>query len=146
MDFLRGPGTAAEAVVNGGPGRLLYFGPADGNFVFAVRSLDPNLQMSVIRAGKLPRKLLEETSIETFCRRYGIDWVIFERPPTGQFWPKLHAGLQASRKPVKTVPLQSNRSRWQTGEVEVYRFADWRNHPQDVLPLPTLAPAGKLRF
>jgi 4-amino-4-deoxy-L-arabinose transferase-like glycosyltransferase len=148
MDFLRGPHAAAEAVMtgNGGPGRILYAGPADGNFVFAVRSLDPKLQMSVIRAGKLPRKMLEEMSIETFCQQYGIDWVVFERTPAGHFWSKLHAGLQASGRLEKTLPLESSRTRWLEGVIEVYRFDDWRNHPQDVLPLPVSAPAGKLRF
>jgi 4-amino-4-deoxy-L-arabinose transferase-like glycosyltransferase len=144
IESLQGPGAAAEAVVQGTPARMLYVGPADGNFVFAVRALDPQLQMAVLPAAKLPRKMVEDMGIETFCRRYGIEWVIFENVVARHYWDKLHEGLQASAGLVKTVPLESNRSRWRDGSVEVYRFASANNHFKDVLPLPVVLPSGKI--
>jgi hypothetical protein len=125
---------------------VLYVGPADGNFAFALRTLDPQLRMTVLPAGKLSRKMLEETAIDVFCRRYGIEWVVFENVVGRQGWSKLHGGLQASGNLVKTVPLESNRSRWRDGSVEVYRFAPANNHPNEVLPLPVLLPAGNIAF
>ena len=143
VESLRGPKAAAEVVVQGTPARVLYIGPADGNFVFAVRTLDPQLQMTVLPAGKLPRKMLEDIGIETFCRRYGIEWVVFENVAGRQAWAKIHDGLQAFGNLVKSVPLESNRFRWRAGSVEVYRFAA-NNHPNEVLPLPVVLPGGNI--
>ena len=143
IESLRGPKAAAEAIVHATRARVLYVGPADGNFVFAVRTLDPELQVTVLPAGKLPRKMLEETAIDVFCRRYGIEWVVFENV-AGRPWAKFHDGLQASGNLVKTAPLESNRSRWRNGSVEVYQFPSPNNHLEDVLPLPVLIPAGNI--
>ena len=143
VESLRGPKAAAEVVLQATPARVLYVGPADGNFIFAVRTLDPQLQMAVLPAGKLSLNMLENIGIETFCRRYGIEWVVFENVASRHFWDKLHDRLRASANLVKTVPLESNRSRWRDGSVEVYRFAA-DNHPRDVLPLPDVLPGGNI--
>ncbi|HTM48089.1 MAG TPA: hypothetical protein VL285_05400, partial [Bryobacteraceae bacterium] len=74
----------------------------------------------------------------------GIEWVVFENVVARHYWDKLHEGLQASAGLVKTVPLESNRSRWRDGSVEVYRFASANNHFKDVLPLPVVLPSGKI--
>lgn len=114
---------------------MLYAGAADGNFVFAARALDPNLQVTIIPARKIPRKTFEETSVEAFCRQYGIEWVIFEHVPGRQFWSSFHAGLNSGNL-QRRIPLESTRTRWQSGVLEVYRFPVPRNHPGGVLQLP----------
>jgi 4-amino-4-deoxy-L-arabinose transferase-like glycosyltransferase len=135
LDFLRGPAAAAGEIVRGGPARVLYAGAADGNFVFAARALDPNLQVTIIPARKIPRKTFEETTVESFCRQYGIEWVIFEHVPGRQFWSSFHAGLNSGNL-QRRIPLESTRTRWQSGVLEVYRFPVPRNHPGGVLQLP----------
>jgi 4-amino-4-deoxy-L-arabinose transferase-like glycosyltransferase len=135
-DFLRGPGAAAAAVVAGTPTRVLYVGPADGNFTFAVRAIDPNLKVTVIPAGKVREKIFEDTSIEKFCAHYGIEWVVFENIPGRQYWSSLYPRLQSSGKLVRTVPLESSRERWQTGAIEIYRFPLPPHPTGGVLELP----------
>jgi hypothetical protein len=136
QDFLRGPGAAAATVVDGTPKRVLYIGPADGNFTFAVRTIDPDLRVTIIPAGKVREKILDETSIEQFCTHYGIEWVVIENIPGRQYWSSLYPRLQSSGKLVRTVPLASSRERWQSGAIEIYRFPLSPNHPGGVLELP----------
>jgi hypothetical protein len=136
QDFLRGPGSAARTVVDGTSKRVLYVGPADGNFTFAVRTIDPNLKVTIIPAGKVREKIFEETSIEKFCAHYGIEWVVFENIAGRQYWSSLYPRLQAAGKLIRTVPLESTRARWQTGAIEIYRFPLSPHHPGGVLELP----------
>ncbi len=81
FDYLHGPAEAAQLVVNGKPERVLYAGDGDGNFIFAVRSLDSKMQTTVIPAIKLPAKFWESGDIGALCRRYNINWVVFENTP-----------------------------------------------------------------
>ena len=135
-DFLSGPGIAAATVVDGTPKRVLYVGPADGNFTFAVRAIDPNLRMTIIPAGKVREKIFDETSIEKFCAHYGIEWVVFENIAGRQYWSSLYPRLQAAGKLVRTVKLESSRARWQSGTIEIYRLPMSSHHPGGVLELP----------
>jgi hypothetical protein len=136
QDFLRGPGVAAATVVDGTAKRVLYVGPADGNFTFAVRTMDPNLRVTIIPAGKVREKIFEQTSIEQFCAHYGIEWVVFENIAGRQYWSSLYPQLHAAGKLVRTVPLESTRGRWQSGSIEIYQFPLSTHHPGGVLELP----------
>ena len=118
--FLHGPGEAA-AVVMRKPGRVVYCGDADGNFVFAVRALDPNLKMTVVSGEKLPDSAFTADTFETFCRRHGIEWVVLENTPNRAKWDVLRGHPAPSMKLQDTIPLDSSRSRWH-GNVQVYRF------------------------
>ena len=141
FDFLRGPGAAAHVVIRGTPTRVLYVGTADGNFIFAVRALDPNLHTTVVPALKLPRKLVESIGVAELCRRYGIEWVVFEEIPgptgSGRPWAAFKSGLSAVARLEQSIPLTSSRSRWREGSVDVYRFSGGA-HPESALqpPLP----------
>ena len=136
MDFLTGPGTAAAAVVRGVPTRVLYAGAADGNFAFSVRTLDPNLQVTVISAGKVSPRVLDESPLEAFCKKYGIEWVVFENAPGRTFWAKFYSELKTAGVLERSVPLRSTRQRWRSGAIEVYHFSVAQNHPGGVLQLP----------
>src|SRR5262249_23693854 len=142
VDFLRGPGAAAAAIVQGAPTRVLYAGSADGNFVFSVRARDPQLQVSVIRAWKLRPGAFEESTMDEFCQKYGIEWVAFENTLADPYWSKIRDGVRAAGKLEWSFPLQSTRARWRTGAVEVYRFAISQKPPSGVLPPPIDTPGG----
>jgi hypothetical protein len=135
-EFLRGPGEAAAFVADGSPTRVLYAGEADGNFIFAIRSLDPQLNMTVIPAGKLPPSTFEPEALESFCRRYGVDWLVFENVPGQHSWSALAAARPASLKLERSIPLASSRSRWRTGTIDVYRLTAPTNPKGGVLQLP----------
>jgi hypothetical protein len=114
---------------------VLYAGAGDGNFVFAARALDPNMQITVIPAAKIPHNTFEQTTVEAFCRQYGIEWVVFENVPGREFWSAFQAGLKTGTLERK-IPLESTRTRWRTGVIEVYRFPVAPDHPGGVLQLP----------
>jgi hypothetical protein len=135
-EFLRGPAEAAAAVVQGKPTRVVYAGEADGNFIFAVRSLDPRLEVSVIPAEKLSPATLEPAAFEHFCRRHGIEWLVIEDVPRPHKWSALTRDHLASMKLERSLPLQSNRPRWQGGDIKIYHFAASSEPPADVLRLP----------
>lgn len=135
-EFLRGPGEAATAVVNGTPERILYAGEADGNFIFAVRSLDPNLRATVISAEKLPAETFQPAELERFCHQFGIDWVVLEEGAVQRKWSGLRTDLVASMKLDRSIPLESNRTRWHGGKIDVYRFITPAGHPGGTLEFP----------
>jgi hypothetical protein len=133
-EFLRGPGEAAAFVVQGTPARVLYAGEADGNFVFAVRTLDSKLQTTVIPAVKLPPKTFESAAFEQFCHDYAINWIVIEDTPQTYRWSGLKTAPAASMRLERTIPLESNRPRWR-GSLRIYRFTSPSDHP-GVLQLP----------
>ena len=136
-EFLRGPGAAAAAVVRGVPARVVYTGEADGNFIFAVRSLDPKLETIVISGEKLKSETFEAAAFERFCLQYGIDWIVMEEGTKVHKWSALQTSAPRSMKLERTIPLESNRTRWQHGEIRIYRFiAPAGQHPGGVVDLP----------
>jgi 4-amino-4-deoxy-L-arabinose transferase-like glycosyltransferase len=143
-EFLRGPGEAAAFVTQGSPARILYAGEADGNFIFAIRSLDPQLQMTVIPAGKLPPSSFEPDALEEFCRRYGVDWIVFENVQSKHTWSILADARPAFLKLERSFPIASSRSRWRTGTIDVYRFIIPPNPAGGVLELPVHKIGGSI--
>ena len=122
-DFLRGPAEAAQLVVRKTPGRVVYFGDADGSFAFAVRVLDPAQQTIVVSGEKLPDGILNATLFDAFCQRYSIGWVVFENGVHRAKWADLAERPGSQLALVRTLPLVSSRSRWRHGSVSVYRFS-----------------------
>jgi hypothetical protein len=135
-EFLRGPGDAAALVAQGPPARVLYAGEADGNFIFAIRTLDPKLQITVIPAAKLPPATFEPDSLEQFCRKYGVDWIAFENVPGKFRWSGLASQRPPSMKLERSVPISSSRSRWRAGTIDIYRMSTPENPPGGMLELP----------
>jgi hypothetical protein len=136
-EFLRGPGAAAAAVVGGAPARVLYAGEADGNFIFAVRSLDPKLQTIVVSGEKLKSETFEPAAFQQFCQQYGIDWIVLEEATKAHKWSALQNSAPRSMKLERTIPLESSRTRWQHGEIRIYRFiAPAEQHPGGIVELP----------
>jgi 4-amino-4-deoxy-L-arabinose transferase-like glycosyltransferase len=135
-EFLRGPAGAARVVARSAPQRVLYAGDADGNFIFAVRELDPKLQDTVIPAEKMPAEIYPAGAFEDFCRRYAIDWVVLEDTVTPAPWSDLIARPTPSMRLERTLPLESSRTRWMKGSIHIYRFTSPAARPEGGLSLP----------
>jgi Dolichyl-phosphate-mannose-protein mannosyltransferase len=135
-EYLRGPAEAAALVTESGPARVLYAGEADGNFVFAVRSHDPNLQTTVIPAGKLPASTFGPEAMERFCRHFGINWIVLEDVPAVHDWSSMTASPAPSMRLERSFPLESSRTRWKSGRIQVYRFTAPADPGGGVLELP----------
>jgi hypothetical protein len=144
-DYLRGPAAAAKVVVNGQPTRIIYAGEADGNFIFAARTLDPAMNTTVIPIGKLPPGSNSPEEIEALCRKYAIKWVILEQAPTVHSWLKLKETLPRFAKLERSIPLESSRSRWRSGTIDIYRVPVEGEPTEDLrLQVPKLG--GSLRI
>jgi hypothetical protein len=143
-EFLIGPGEAATFVTRGSPARVLYAGEADGNFIFAIRSLDPHLQMTVIPAGKLSPATFEPDALENFCRRYGVNWIVFENVQREELWSHLVDARPAYLKLERSFPIASSRSRWHSGTIDIYRLSAPVNPPGGLLQLPVHKLGGSI--
>jgi hypothetical protein len=135
-EYLRGPAEAAALVTESGPARVLYAGEADGNFIFAVRSRDPNMQTTVIPAEKLPGSTFRPEPLEQFCRHFGINWIVLEDVPVDHKWSSMAASPAPSMRLERSLPLESSRTRWKSGRIRVYRFAAPADPGGGVLKLP----------
>jgi hypothetical protein len=136
-DFLRGPAEAARLIVHpGSPSRIVYAGEGDGNFIFAARSIDPTLQTTVIPGEKLPRDSFAPAAFNQFCREYGVNWVVVEDVPALHKWAGLTNTGLSTLQLVNSFPLQSNRTRWQSGRMLIYRFTEPSSQPKNVLTIP----------
>jgi hypothetical protein len=144
-DFLRGPGAAAKWVANGKPTRVLYAGEADGNFIFAVRSLDPMFNVTVIPTGKLAAGLYSPDEIQTLCRKYSLEWVVLESGPMVHSWSTLRETLPQFAKLEQSIPLESSRSRWKSGTIDVYHVPLETKPTQEELQLQVPKLGGSLR-
>jgi hypothetical protein len=135
-EFLRGPSQAAAVVTQSGPTRVLYAGEADGNFIFAVRALDSKLETTVIPAEKLPPATFEPTALEKFCRQFGINWVIVEDVPIPHKWSGVVNAPAASMRLEQSFPLESSRTRWKAGRINIYRFTAPADPGGGILQIP----------
>ncbi|HEY6340882.1 MAG TPA: glycosyltransferase family 39 protein [Bryobacteraceae bacterium] len=136
-EYLRGPAEAAALVTESGTARVLYAGEADGNFIFAVRSRDPNMQTTVIPAEKLPASTFGPEALERFCRHFGINWIVLEDVPlVHEKWSSMAASPAPSMRLERSFPLESSRTRWQNGRIQIYRFAAPFDPGGGVLELP----------
>ncbi|MBV8847424.1 MAG: glycosyltransferase family 39 protein [Bryobacterales bacterium] len=136
IEYLRGPGEAAKAVVQGQPVRVLYAGEAEGNFIFAGRSLDPKLELTVIPSSKVPAGTFQPAELESFCHMYGVDWLILENVPGQHTWSNLRTATPDFLKLEKTIPLESTRERWKAGTIEIFKVLGKSSTPGGVLKLP----------
>jgi hypothetical protein len=125
--YLHGPEEAARLVVQQGCRRVIYFGLTDGNFIFHVRALDPQLRTNVIRGEKLPPSLLNEDQVAGFARRHGVTAIVLERAAAPQPWDGMF-----STGAVRTIPLLSSQARFR-GELRMVRIDGATESPE---PLP----------
>jgi 4-amino-4-deoxy-L-arabinose transferase-like glycosyltransferase len=134
--YLTGPTEAAEAVVTKSQKRVLYCGSTDGNFIFAVRVLDPGLSTIVISGEKLPKESRQPAELEAFAHRYGINEVIVEDTARPQACAEIRRSPPESFKLTKIVPIHSSLPRWEGGTLSIYRVNNPASRPDEILTLP----------
>ena len=132
FDFLRGPAEAARVVVEGKATRVLYAGEADGNFIFAIREFDPNRQIIVIPAVKLPEGLLKAADASRLSKWYGVDWVVMENTSARHPWSGFRDTVPRIAELQQSIPLQSSRYRWRSGSLDIYRISTKSQTPAAV--------------
>ncbi len=134
--FLSGPAQSAALVVNGKPQRVLYCGSTDGNFIFAVRTLDPRRQTTVIPGDKLQEADLSPANFEAFARRYSIDRIVIEDSTRRQACEGLLEAPTASMHLEHRLPLYSSSPRWRKGSLSLYRLTHRAPVPGEPLEIP----------
>lgn len=132
--FMRGPSESAASLAKGGPQRILYCGSTDGNFIFALRALDPQLRMTVISGDKLPESTLAPAALEKFAHRYGVNHIVVEHTRRAQPCDQLSGTLPPSMVLEREIPLTSSNPRW-IGALRIYRFTHPSPRPEDTLRL-----------
>jgi 4-amino-4-deoxy-L-arabinose transferase-like glycosyltransferase len=142
--FLRGPGEAAALVMHGAPVRVVYAGELGGNFTFSVRSLDPKLQSTVILGMKLPDDTFEPVAFETFCRKYGVNWIALEEGPETYPWYGLFKAPATSMKMERSIPLECYLCD-QSGKINLYRFTAPGAPSGEVLEIPIKKIRGTIK-
>lgn len=132
--FLSGPAEAAEAVLAGGPARIIYCGGTTGQFTFAARERDNNRQSVVIRGDRLPAGMFDAAAFENFAHRYGVRYVVLEKTRRQRHWNTLAANPSPSMVLERVIPLRSSDPLWR-GSLAVYRFTNPSPMPDDTIKL-----------
>ena len=137
--FMHGPAEVAKTIIKPGNVRVLYCGRTNGSFIFAVRSLDPQLRTLVIRGDKLPANVFTPSELESFAHRYGINYIVLERTtitPKGWTtpWDQLRASPAPSMILEREVPLVSSDPEF-IGDLRVYRFNNPSENPEHSLSI-----------
>ncbi len=138
--YLRGPMQAARVLVSGAPERILYCGTTvNGPFIFAVRTLDPQLRTIVLNADKFDEQYFEPAALEKIAQRYGITHVVVEYSERDPHWEALRARPPASMILEREIPVASSHRTW-NGSLRIFRLANTATHPeQDVtLDIPKI--------
>jgi hypothetical protein len=133
-NYMTGPAESAAAVFNGAPQRVVYCGSTDGNFIFAMRALDPELKTVVIPGEKIPAQDMSPAGFETFAHKYGVNFVVLERTGRPQACDDLEAAPTRSMALHRKIPLLSSNPRW-TGHLSIYRFTNPSPQPEETLKL-----------
>ncbi|HVX65419.1 MAG TPA: hypothetical protein VHA11_02395, partial [Bryobacteraceae bacterium] len=114
--------------------RILYCGRSNGNFIFALRSLDRKRETATIRGDKLPRALFAPGEIEKFAHEYGVNYLVLERSAIPRAWDALAEAAPSSFQFVKDLPLASS-DNWLNGRLRVFRFLNPSPTPESTLRL-----------
>ena len=116
--FLSGPAEAARYVFASNARSILYCGITDGNFMFALRSLDNNLSDNVVPCYKIPEDQRRPGALPEFARSIHADFLIVERTNRPQPWD---GALEASNLSLeKIIPQHGSQPRYE-GLLSIYR-------------------------
>ncbi len=135
--FVRGPAETAKLLAPVHAERILYCGRSNGNFIFALRALDPELRSATIRGDKLPRGIFQDGAFEKFAHDYGIQFVVMERSLVQRPWDRLFESAPESFELVRELPLSSS-DRLMNGRLRVFRFSNPSPTPLGTLELRAL--------
>jgi hypothetical protein len=118
--FLSGPAQAAAYVFENHARRVLYCGLTDGNFMFSLRTLDRNLDDSVIPCYKIPEDQRRPDSLPDFARRVDADYLIVEHASRPQPWDGTLADSNLSLERI--IPQDGSQPRYK-GDLSIYRVS-----------------------
>jgi len=145
---LRGPAEAAKLLCDAGHRRILYCGAgSNGAFIFAVRSVDPELRTIVVRGDKLAEGTFIPERLSTFIKQYGIDSVVLQRTNAPEAWDALSAQNLPFLSPERVLELGDSDHRMD-GTLSIYRVKDPTTVPERSLrvPISVLGRDVDLRF
>jgi hypothetical protein len=141
-DFVQGYNEAARAVKSLGPRRVLYCGPWNGSFIFAMRVADPAGDTRVIREDKVRAMARQPEQMEQFLHAYGVESVVLEDSTRYGGCDAIRA-LSSSSLALRAQIAIVSPDPWRHGQLLVYRFADPSPVPAGVLKLPSdVLPGG----
>ncbi|MCU1261998.1 MAG: hypothetical protein JWO80_4883 [Bryobacterales bacterium] len=127
--WLTGPELAAGRLASERMKNVLYFGPANGAFIFSSRLNDPDLQSVVFRGDKIFSDAMSSGLLEQFTYDYGVDAIILECPvaakPECTRFVRDHKGFS----PMFEQLVRCSRGYCQ-GALVVYRVNNRSPHPK----------------
>ena len=142
VDFVQGYYEAARAVKSAGARRVLYCGPWNGSFIFAMRVTDPAGDTGVIREDKVRAMARQPEQMERFLHVYGVESVVVEDSVLYDSCEAIRT-LSASSLTLRAQIALVSPDPGRQGRLLVYRFADPSPVPARVLTLPSdLLPGG----
>jgi hypothetical protein len=125
-----------------GARRVLYCGPWNGSFIFAMRVADPAADTSVIREDKVRAMAKHPEEMERFLHVYGVESVVVEDSDLYGGCDALRA-LSSSSLALETQITIVSPDPSRHGRLLVYRFANPSPVPAGVLKLPSdVLPGG----
>jgi hypothetical protein len=135
LPALTGPSEAARIVGSYRPDRVLVAGANNGSVIFALRSLYPRADISVIRADKLPAQTFGTAEIEDFAHTFGIQAMVVERAAPAGPWERLATSPSPNMRLERVIPQRSSDPKW-TGSIMIYRFLNPSQSPRSILRVP----------
>jgi hypothetical protein len=140
--FVQGYHEAARAVKSSGARRVLYCGPWNGSFIFAMRVADPAGDTMVIREDKVRAMARQPEQMERFLHLYGVESVVLEDSTLQGGCDTIRA-LSSSSLVLKAQIAIVSSDLQRHGQLLVYRFPDPSPVPLGVLHLPSdVLPGG----
>ena len=134
--FLSGPAQAAAYVFENHARRILYCGLTDGNFMFSLRTLDRNLDDTVVPCYKIPEDQRRPDSLPDFARRINADYLIVEHATRPQPWDGALTDPNLSLERV--IPQDGSQRRYK-GDLSIYRVSGDTHPTEYELEVPITA-------
>ncbi|MGH7415579.1 MAG: ArnT family glycosyltransferase [Candidatus Rokuibacteriota bacterium] len=143
-DFVQGYNEAARAVKSSSPRRVLYCGPWNGSFIFAMRVADPAGDTAVIREDKMRAMADGPEQMEQFLHAYGVESVVLEDSALHGGCDVLRALSSGSLALQTQIAIVSSDSR-RNGRLLVYRFNNASPAPLGILKMPSAVLPGGIQ-
>jgi 4-amino-4-deoxy-L-arabinose transferase-like glycosyltransferase len=142
--YLAGPAEAAAYIVKKGAKRILYLGWAGGQFIFALRALDPLPGTMVLLGDKIPLIWEAPQNLPASAEPFGVEYLIVEQGGLGERSISLTGPLLQLER---VIPQMSSDRRFD-GRLLLYRLRGSRlgAHGELDLPIAVLGRPVKARF
>jgi cellulose synthase/poly-beta-1,6-N-acetylglucosamine synthase-like glycosyltransferase len=128
--WLTGPELAAGRIASEGMKNVLYFGSANGAFIFSSRLHDPNLQTVIFRGDKIFSDAISSGLLEQFTYEYGVDAIILECPVAAKRECTRFVRDRSGFSPMFEQLLRCSRA-YCEGTLVVYRVNNRSPHPKN---------------